>query len=108
MKAVLLATDIDTGDVQEIELDNSGDVFKGTFEVKESHDYELKVRAEESSFYRESAPVKISAKAGGAATTSPSTGTGKEEPLKEASSIPCITLLVVFFWCWQPLPHGMC
>jgi Ca-activated chloride channel homolog len=86
MKAVLLATDIDTGDVQEIELDNSGDVFKGTFEVKESHDYELKVRAEESSFYRESAPVKISAKAGGAATTSPPTGTGKEEPLKEASS----------------------
>lgn len=86
MKAVLLATDIDTGDVQKIELDNSGDVFKGTFEVKESHDYELKVRAEESSFYRESAPVKISAKAGGAATTSPPTGTGKEEPLKEASS----------------------
>ncbi|CAH1056516.1 vWA domain-containing protein [Paenibacillus pseudetheri] len=86
MKAVLLATDIDTGDVQEIELDNSGDVFKGTFEVKESHDYELKVRAEESSFYRESAPVKISAKAGGTATTSPPTGTGKEEPLKEASS----------------------
>ncbi|WHY20277.1 VWA domain-containing protein [Paenibacillus sp. G2S3] len=86
MKAVLLATDIDTGDVQEIELDNSGDLFKGTFEVKESHDYELKVRAEESSFYRESAPVKISAKTGGAATTSPSTGTGKEEPLKEASS----------------------
>lgn len=86
MKAVLLATDIDTGDVQEIELDNSGDVFKGTFEVKESHEYELKVRAEESSFYRESAPVKISAKAGGAVTTSPSTGTGKEEPLKEASS----------------------
>ncbi|WP_339317415.1 vWA domain-containing protein [Paenibacillus sp. FSL R10-2734] len=86
MKAVLLATDIDTGDVQEIELDNSGDVFKGTFEVKESHDYELKVRAEESSFYRESAPVKISAKTGGAATTSPSTGADKEEPLKEAPS----------------------
>lgn len=86
MKAVLLATDIDTGDVQEIELDNSGAVFKGTFEVKESHNYELKVRAEESSFYRESAPVQISAKTGGAATTGPSTGTGKEEPLKEASS----------------------
>jgi Ca-activated chloride channel homolog len=86
MKAVLLATDIDTGDVQEIELDNSGAVFKGTFEVKESHNYELKVRAEESSFYRESAPVQISAKTGGAATTAPSTGTGNEEPLKEASS----------------------
>lgn len=86
MKAVLLATDLDTGDVQEIELDNSGAVFKGTFEVKESHDYELKVRAEESSFYRESAPVTISAKTGGATTTSPSAGAGNEELVKEEGS----------------------
>lgn len=86
MKAVLLATDLDTGDVQEIELDNSGAVFKGTFEVKESHDYELKVRAEESSFYRESAPVTISAKTGGANTTSPSAGAGNEELVKEEGS----------------------
>lgn len=86
MKAVLLATDLDTGDVQEIELDNSGAVFKGTFEVKESHDYELKVRAEESSFYRESAPVTISAKTGGATTTSPSAGAANEELVKEEGS----------------------
>lgn len=87
MKAVLLATDVDTGDVQEIELDNSGAAFKGTFEVKESHDYELKVRAEESSFYRESDPVKISAKSGSAATASPSgTGSATVEPVKEESS----------------------
>lgn len=97
MKAVLLATDIDTGDVQEIELDNSGAVFKGTFEVKESHNYELKVRAEESSFYRESAPVQISAKTGGAATTAPSTGTGNEEPLKEASSKTLYYIIGAFF-----------
>lgn len=88
MKAVLLATDLDTGAVQEIELDNSGAVFKGTFEVKESHDYELKVRAEESSFYRESDPVTISAKSGSSATSSPSgTGTGVgTEPEKEEAS----------------------
>lgn len=86
MKAVLLATDLDTGNVQEIELDNSGAVFKGTFEVKESHDYELKVRAEESSFYRESAPVTISAKTGGATTTNPSAGAANEELVKEEGS----------------------
>jgi Ca-activated chloride channel family protein len=87
MKAVLLATDVDTGDIQEIELDNSGDVFKGTFEIKESHNYELKVRAEESSFYRESAPVQISAKTGVAATTVPATtGNGGEPALEEPSS----------------------
>ncbi|WP_410513629.1 VWA domain-containing protein [Paenibacillus sp. BR2-3] len=74
MNAVLLATDVDTGAVEEIPLDNSGDVFKGTFEVKESHNYELKVRAEEQSFYRESDTVKISAKTGTAGTGS--TGTG--------------------------------
>lgn len=94
MKAVLLATDLDTGNVQEIELDNSGAVFKGTFEVKESHDYELKVRAEESSFYRESAPVTISAKTGGATTTSPSAGAANEELVKEEGSSNSVYFII--------------
>ncbi|MFC3750231.1 VWA domain-containing protein [Paenibacillus sp. GCM10012306] len=68
MKAVLIAKDLDTGATEEIPLDNTGDVFKGTFEVKESHDYELKVRAEERSFYRESDPVTVSAKKSTAGT----------------------------------------
>jgi Ca-activated chloride channel homolog len=88
MNAVLLATDVDTGVVEEIPLDNSGDVFKGTFEVKGSHDYELKVRAEEQSFYRESDTVKISAKAGNAGTGTAGTGTaaGSDAPAGEESS----------------------
>lgn len=81
MNAVLVVTDTDTGDVTEMPLDNSGDVFKGTFEVPDSHAYELKVRAEESSFYRESDTVTLNAKAGGgpAATAPPASGAPGDE-----------------------------
>ncbi|WP_339253812.1 vWA domain-containing protein [Paenibacillus sp. FSL P2-0136] len=87
MKAVLLATDKDTGQVQEIPLDNSGAEFKGAFEIKDNHEYELKVRAEESSFYRESDVLTINAKTGTVATTPPSAGTpAGEEPAEEKTS----------------------
>ncbi|MFD1772757.1 vWA domain-containing protein [Paenibacillus rhizophilus] len=77
MKAVLLATDLDTGKTAELPLDNSSGEFKGSFEVKDSHNYELKVRAEESSFYRESNTVQINA--GGSATQAPAAaGNGNE------------------------------
>ncbi|MEK8211492.1 vWA domain-containing protein [Paenibacillus sp. FSL L8-0463] len=96
MKAVLLATDLDTGDVQEIPLDNSAAVFKGTFELKDSHEYELKVRAEESSFYRESDVLKINAKTGTVATNTPAAGTkpGGEEPALEKSSSKTLYLII--------------
>ncbi|SDM42845.1 vWA domain-containing protein [Paenibacillus jilunlii] len=87
MKAVLLATDTDTGKVQELPMDNSGAVFKGSFEIPESHNYELKVRAEESSFYRESDVLTINAKTGAVATsTSPPAGAGGSEPAQDKSS----------------------
>ncbi|WP_055106683.1 VWA domain-containing protein [Paenibacillus ihumii] len=80
MKAVLVAKDLDSGKTEEIQLNNTGDRFEGTFEVPEAHDYELKVRAEERSFYRESEPVTISAKAAsGGAATPPSTPAAPEE-----------------------------
>lgn len=83
MKAVLLATDADTGQVQEIPLDNSGAAFKGTFEIQDSHEYKLKVRAEESSFYRESDELTINAKTGTVATAPPPAG---EEPAADEKS----------------------
>lgn len=86
MKAVLLATDVDTGTVEEIPLDNTGAVFKGTFEIKDSHDYELKVRAEESSFYRESEVLKISAKTGASATSGAEAGANAGEELAADNS----------------------
>ncbi|MGG3283766.1 vWA domain-containing protein [Paenibacillus solani] len=63
MTAKLLVKDLDTGDESEVELENKGGSFEGEFKIPQKHDYELKVRAEEQSFYRESAPAKVSAKA---------------------------------------------
>ncbi|KGE19264.1 von Willebrand factor A [Paenibacillus wynnii] len=100
MNAVLLATDIDTGTVEEIPLDNSGDVFKGTFEVKDNHNYELKVRAEESSFYRESDTVKVNAVKGTAGTGSTGAGTGtgtagaNEEPTDTSTSSKTLYFII--------------
>ncbi|WP_270167738.1 vWA domain-containing protein [Paenibacillus sp. SYP-B4298] len=66
MKAMLLVKDMDTGNTEQIELDNTGEQFEGSYKLPEEHDYELVVRAEESSFYRETAPVRVSAKPGAA------------------------------------------
>ncbi|KAA9004718.1 VWA domain-containing protein [Paenibacillus spiritus] len=76
MKAVLLATDLDTGKTEKLPLDNTQGVFKGTFQVQASHNYELKVRAEESSFYRESPAVKINAGGQAVPAASPAGGAG--------------------------------
>lgn len=66
MSAVLNVKDLDTGDTVDLPLDQAGDRFEGEFEVKDKHDYEITVRAEEKSFYRETEPVKVSAKPAGA------------------------------------------
>ncbi|MCT1401882.1 VWA domain-containing protein [Paenibacillus sp. p3-SID867] len=70
MMAKLLVKDLDTGDESEVELENKGGSFEGDYKIPQKHDYELRVRAEEQSFYRESAPVKISAKAAAAGSGS--------------------------------------
>lgn len=70
MTAKLLVKDLDTGDESEVELANKGGSFEGDYKIPQKHDYELRVRAEEQSFYRESAPVKISAKAAAAGSGS--------------------------------------
>ncbi|GIO38230.1 hypothetical protein J41TS12_30910 [Paenibacillus antibioticophila] len=85
MTAVLKVTDLDAGTTEEIPLTNTGDKFEGTYKIPEEHEYELVVRAEEKSFYRESPAANISAKPGGAAAPPPATapeetGTGEEKP----------------------------
>lgn len=66
MSAKLIVKDLDSGDTKEVKLTNKGDHFEGSYTVEEKHEYELKARAEEKSFYRETKPVTISAKASGA------------------------------------------
>lgn len=80
MKSVLIVKDMDTGVSKEIDLTNKGDSFEGAYQIADSHEYELKVRAEEKSFYRETAPVKISAKAAGSAPAkTPAAGDSKDD-----------------------------
>ncbi|MNS58347.1 von Willebrand factor type A domain protein [compost metagenome] len=88
MNAVLVAKDLDTGKSTETKLGNTGDHFKGTFEIPDKHAYEIKVRAEEKSFYRETPPVKISAKPGGA-------GAGAAASANDADKKPFPTLAVI-------------
>lgn len=81
MNAVLIVKDLDSGKTEELKLNNTGERFEGTFRFAEAHDYELKVRAEEKSFYRETDPVTLSAKdnAGGAAATPAGSPAGSAE-----------------------------
>ncbi|MNX39210.1 von Willebrand factor type A domain protein [compost metagenome] len=88
MNAVLVAKDLDTGKTTETKLGNTGDHFKGTFEIPDKHAYEIKVRAEEKSFYRETPPVKISAKPGGA-------GAGAAASANDLDKKPFPTLAVI-------------
>jgi Mg-chelatase subunit ChlD len=90
MTAKIMVTDLDTGDTKEIEMNNSGDLFEGTYKVADRHEYEIKVRAEDKSFYRETEPVKISAKAGGASTSNPSTGTD----VTDKKSSPLVPIII--------------
>ncbi|MFU1793789.1 vWA domain-containing protein [Paenibacillus azoreducens] len=79
MNGKLIVKDLDSGDAKEVELANKGDHFEGTYTVEAKHQYELKVRAEDKSFYRESKPVTISAKAGGAGSA-PAAGQEEKKP----------------------------
>ena len=79
MNAVLTVKDLDAGDTKEFPLNNLGDRFEGAYEIEDKHEYELKVRAEEKSFYRETEPVKVSAKPGGAGGTAAAGSAEAEE-----------------------------
>ncbi|OPA74579.1 hypothetical protein BVG16_22700 [Paenibacillus selenitireducens] len=79
MTAVLKVKDLGTGNVTEMPLTNAGDHFKGTYTVADQKAYELTVKAEEKSFYRESDPVTINAKASGGTAVTPSQPEPKDE-----------------------------
>ncbi|MFS0725444.1 vWA domain-containing protein [Paenibacillus sp. 1P07SE] len=80
MTAVMYVKDIDTGQTEEAAMTASGPHFEGVYTLPEAHDYEIVVRAEEASFYRESPPVTISAKAGAAGETPPPLAGEEDKP----------------------------
>ncbi|HBU81061.1 MULTISPECIES: vWA domain-containing protein [Paenibacillus] len=79
MKATLVVNDLDTGKSVEQPLENTGTGFAGTFEVPDNHNYELVIRAEEDSFYRESAPITINAGGAAGSGNQPTTSAGEQD-----------------------------
>ena len=79
MTAVLKVKDLGSGNVTEMPLTNAGDHFEGTYTVADQKAYELTVKAEEKSFYRESDPVTINAKGSGGTAVTPSQPAPKDE-----------------------------
>lgn len=67
MKGTLQVTDLDSGASSNLPMNTNGTEFSGVFKVSDNHRYQLVVRAEEQSFYRETAPVTIDATGTGAA-----------------------------------------
>ncbi|WP_433707546.1 vWA domain-containing protein [Paenibacillus illinoisensis] len=102
MKATLVVNDLDTNKSEEQPLENTGSGFAGTFEVPDNHNYELVIRAEEDSFYRESAPITINAGGTAGAGTQPTTSGGEQD--KPFPWLPVIlgvvALLVIGVGAW--------
>ncbi|WP_091172512.1 VWA domain-containing protein [Paenibacillus sp. 1_12] len=71
LKAALVVTDLDTKKTSETPLTASVQGIEGTFKFAEAHDYEIKVKAEDASFVRESQPVTVSAKKAGSSAPAP-------------------------------------
>lgn len=97
LKGTLLVTDIDEKKTQEVALANGGQSFAGSFTVAAAHDYEVKVRVEDASFFRESDPVTVSAKPGGAAQPSgpPADTEQPGKPFPWATVIGGVVLVVL-------------
>ncbi|WP_339190925.1 VWA domain-containing protein [Paenibacillus sp. FSL R5-0490] len=102
MKATLVVKDVDTGKSEEQPLENTGSGFAGTFEVPDNHNYELVIRAEEDSFYRESEPITINASGAAGSGSQPTTSGGEQD--KPIPWLPVIlgviALIVVGVGAW--------
>jgi hypothetical protein len=105
MSAVLNITDLDTGKTDKMKLDNQNGSFNGTFKIPEDHNYELKVRAEDASFFRETDPVTIRA---GAAASGNSSAPAEAEAGKTSIWLPVVLigiivliLLAAAFFIWK-------
>jgi len=93
MKATLLVSDKTDNKTNEIALTNTGSGFEGSFTIPADHAYELKVKAEDTSFYRETPALVVDASQGpGAGTTAPQPpATGN--PSAESKPFPWMTVV---------------
>ncbi|USK55918.1 VWA domain-containing protein [Cytobacillus solani] len=71
MNAKLIVSDTASNTISELTLTNDGKSFHGEFTIPEDKKYELKVVAEDNSFYRETDPIIIDASVMAAASAAP-------------------------------------
>ncbi|MGO4545570.1 VWA domain-containing protein [Paenibacillus sp. 2TAB23] len=89
MSAVLLVKDLDTGTTKEVPMDNGGDHFEGTYKIEDEHDYEIKVKAEEESFFRETEALAITAKGAGTGQSTPN-----QPAVEEKKPFPVVPVIL--------------
>jgi len=100
LKSKLIVTDLNTKKVEESPLNNSGQDFEGSFTIADEHEYEVKIRVEDASFFRESDPVKVNANSVPAqapvkASPVPAAPAAEEKPFPWLYVIAGVALLVV-------------
>ncbi|WP_238192201.1 VWA domain-containing protein [Paenibacillus sp. L3-i20] len=107
MQAVMYVKDLTTGKTEQIEMKTTDDYFQGEYKIANSNDYEIKVRAEEQSFFRESAALNISAKTGAAKPTNQPDKTAEDKPFPTLivviGAIVAIVVLAAGYWLWRIL-----
>ncbi|MEJ8545180.1 VWA domain-containing protein [Brevibacillus borstelensis] len=92
MKAKLIVQDLSSKQTSEVDLTNTGSGFEGSFAIPAASQYEIKVRAEETSFYRETKPVTVDASQGAGKATNPQPPASS--PTEEASPFPWTAVIV--------------
>lgn len=94
MKATLLIHDLTDQSTSEVAINNTGSGFEGSFTIPADHKYEISVKAEDSSFYRETQPLTIDASAAGSGTATPTPPPAGENTAPE-EPFPWLTVVIV-------------
>lgn len=91
MKATLIVNDKTDNKTNEVALNNTGSGFEGSFTIPSDHTYEIKIKAEDTSFYRETKPFLVdAAKTAGSGASKPNTTT---DPAAESKPFPWMTVV---------------
>lgn len=88
MKAKLVVKSLKNGDSKEFPLQNSNHLFTGKYTLQDNDEYEVKVRVDGKSFYRETSPVTIGG--GNAVKSSNNTEVQKQEKNDNKKNIAVI------------------
>jgi cbb3-type cytochrome oxidase subunit 3 len=92
MKPTLFIKDIETGKTEQIELAAHDQGFTGQFIIGDSANYQVMVKAEGNSFYRETQPQKITIQK---ATTPVTTKTSQSEEMPQTQTLWQYVIIVL-------------